>query len=223
MTSAESRPGASIASFWDAFAASFDEEADHGLRDPAVKTAWAERLRSWMPASPADVLDLGCGTGSLSLVLAEQGHRPVGVDLAPLMIEQARRKLTAAGFDAAMMVGDASDPPARAGTSFDVALSRHLLWTLPDPREALRRWIGLLRPGGRLVLVEGRWASAEPGEDQLYEGKSEPMPWAGGVEAERLLATLRPLVDTARVEPLPDPVLWGRAIQDERYAVVAFA
>ncbi|GAA0835728.1 class I SAM-dependent methyltransferase [Streptosporangium amethystogenes subsp. fukuiense] len=214
---------ASIASFWDAFAASFDEEADHGLRDPAVKTAWANRLRSWMPASPADVLDLGCGTGSLSLVLAEQGHRPVGVDLAPLMIEQARRKLTAAGFDAAMMVGDASNPPTRAGTSFDVILSRHLLWTLPDPQEALRRWIGLLRAGGRLVLIEGRWASAEPGEDQSHEGRPEPMPWMGGVEAERLLAALRPLVKAARVEPLPDPTLWGRTIQDERYAVVAFA
>ncbi|MEU4406114.1 class I SAM-dependent methyltransferase [Streptosporangium sp. NPDC023963] len=214
---------ASIASFWNAFAASFDEEADHGLRDPHVKAAWAERLRSWMPASPADVLDLGCGTGSLSLVLAEQGHRPVGVDLAPLMVEQARRKLTAAGFDATMMVGDASDPPARAGTAFDVILSRHLLWTLPDPQEALRRWIGLLRPGGRLVLVEGRWATAEPGEDRPYEVEPESMPWMGGVEAERLLAALRPLVETARVEPLHDPALWGRAVQDERYAVVAFA
>ncbi|MFF5210859.1 class I SAM-dependent methyltransferase [Streptosporangium sp. NPDC000396] len=213
---------ASIASFWDAFAASFDEEADHGLRDPDVKAAWAERLRSWMPDSPADVLDLGCGTGSLSLVLAEQGHRPVGVDLAPLMIEQARRKLTAAGFDAVMMVGDAGNPPVQAGTSFDVILSRHLLWTLPDPQEALRRWIGLLRPGGRLVLIEGRWASAEPGEDQSYVVGSEAMPWMGGVEAERLVRTLRPVVKTLRVEPLLDPALWGRSIQDERYAVVAF-
>ncbi|GAA4198012.1 class I SAM-dependent methyltransferase [Streptosporangium oxazolinicum] len=176
-----------------------------------------------MPDSPADVLDLGCGTGSLSLVLAEQGHRPVGVDLAPLMVEQAQRKLTEAGFDAVMMVGDASDPPARAGVSFDVILSRHLLWTLPDPREALRRWIGLLRPGGRLVLVEGRWASAEPGEDQPYEVESEAMPWMGGVEAERLARVLRPLVRTLRVEPLRDAALWGRPIQDERYAVVAFA
>ncbi|GAA3407795.1 class I SAM-dependent methyltransferase [Streptosporangium vulgare] len=214
---------ASVASFWDAFAASFDEEADHGLRDPQVKAAWAERLRSWMPPSPADVLDLGCGTGSLSLVLAEQGHRPVGVDLAPLMIEQARRKLAAAGFDAAMMVGDASNPPAEAGASFDVILSRHLLWTLPDPQEALRRWIGLLRPGGRLVLIEGRWATAEPSEDQSYEVGSESMPWMGGVEAGRLLEALQPLVKTSRVEPLPDPTLWGRTIQDERYAVVAFA
>ncbi|RRR69765.1 SAM-dependent methyltransferase, partial [Streptomyces sp. RP5T] len=32
---------------WDAEAASFDEEPDHGLRDPAVRAAWAERLRAW--------------------------------------------------------------------------------------------------------------------------------------------------------------------------------
>ncbi|WP_433237159.1 class I SAM-dependent methyltransferase [Streptosporangium sp. CA-135522] len=214
---------ASIASFWDAFAASFDEEADHGLRDPHVRAAWAGRLRSWTPPSPADVLDLGCGTGSLSLVLAEQGHRPVGVDLSPLMVGQARRKLTEAGFDAVMMVGDASNPPAAAGTSFDVILSRHLLWTLPDPEDALRRWIGLLRPGGRLVLIEGRWAGAEPDEDQSYEVEAESMPWMGGVEAERLVQALRPMVRTLRVEPLLDPTLWGRSIQDERYAVIAFA
>lgn len=213
---------ASIASFWDAFAASFDEEADHGLRDPHVRAAWAGRLRSWMPASPVDVLDLGCGTGSLSLVLAEQGHRPSGVDLSPLMVEQARRKLGAAGFDAVMMLGDAGDPPAEAGASFEVILSRHLLWTLPDPEEALSRWIGLLRPGGRLVLIEGRWATAEPGEDQSYEVESESMPWMGGVEAERLVQALQPLVRTLRVEPLLDPALWGRPIHDERYAVIAF-
>ncbi|MEU8379322.1 class I SAM-dependent methyltransferase [Streptosporangium sp. NPDC048865] len=41
------------------------------------------------PPALRGVLDLGCGTGSLSLVLAEQGHRPVGADLAPLMVEQA--------------------------------------------------------------------------------------------------------------------------------------
>jgi SAM-dependent methyltransferase len=213
---------ASISSFWDAAAASFDEEADHGLRDSHVRAGWAERLRSWMPHPPVDVLDLGCGTGSLSLLLAEQGHRPVGVDLSPLMVERARHKLTAAGFDVAMMVGDASNPPAEAGAAFDVLLSRHLLWTLPDPEEALRRWIGLLRPGGRLVLIEGRWATPdEPDDDRSYDVESESMPWMGGVRAECLLRTLRPLVTDSRLEPLTDPTLWGRPIQDERYAIIA--
>ncbi|MBW8819063.1 MAG: SAM-dependent methyltransferase, partial [Streptomyces sp.] len=60
---------------WDAEAGSFDEEPDHGLRDPGVRGAWAERLRGWLPGGASDVLDLGCGTGSLSLLAAERGHR----------------------------------------------------------------------------------------------------------------------------------------------------
>ena len=44
-----------------------------------------------------------------------------------------------------------------ADGSVDAVLARHLLWTLPDPLAALARWVRLVRPGGRLVLVEGRW------------------------------------------------------------------
>ncbi|MFF3442384.1 class I SAM-dependent methyltransferase [Streptosporangium sp. NPDC002721] len=168
---------------------------------------------------PADVLDLGCGTGSLSLLLAQQGHRSVGMDLSPRMVEQARHKLTKAGFDAAVLVGDASDPPARAGHSFDVILARHLLWTLPAPQKALHRWVSLLRPGGRLVFIEGRWDN--PADDQFYAAGSEALPWLGGVSVERLLQALRPLAADLRTEPLTDPDLWGRPIHDERYAIIA--
>ncbi|MCZ7461226.1 NUDIX hydrolase [Streptomyces sp. WMMC940] len=45
---------------WDA-ADTFDDEPDHGLRDPAVRRAWAERMRHWLPPAPSDVLDLGRG------------------------------------------------------------------------------------------------------------------------------------------------------------------
>jgi SAM-dependent methyltransferase len=208
-----------ISSFWDAAAGSFDLEADHGLRDPAVRAAWAARLRSWIPSPSKNVLDLGCGTGSLSLLLAEQGHRPVGVDLSPLMVEQARRKLSEAGFAFTVMTGDAGDPPAEAGSAFDAILVRHLLWTLPDPVGALRRWTGLLRPGGRLVLVEGVWQISTDGHAYVPEGES--LPWHAGVPAERLVASVRPLAGEVRVEPLPDPQLWGGPIHDERYAVIA--
>ncbi|MFE9997935.1 class I SAM-dependent methyltransferase [Streptomyces avermitilis] len=188
---------------WDAESATFDDEPDHGLRDAVVREAWAARLRDWLPGKASDVLDLGCGTGSLSLLAAERGHRVTGVDLSPAMVGLARTKT--AGRDAAFLVGDAAAPPV-GEQRFDVVLVRHVLWTLPDPGRALRRWCGLLRPGGRLVLVEGVWGTVSP----------------VGMSADRLTGLLAPLAKSVRVERLSDDSrLWGKEVADERYAVVA--
>ncbi|MEU5510581.1 class I SAM-dependent methyltransferase [Streptomyces fungicidicus] len=188
---------------WDAAAASFDEEPDHGLRDPEVRAAWAERLRDWLPERAGDVLDLGCGTGSLALLAAGQGHRVTGVDRSPAMVALAREKL--AGRDAVFLVGDAAAPPV-GEERYDTVLVRHVLWTLPEPDRALRHWRDLLRPGGRLVLVEGVWGTVSP----------------VGIPAGRLTALLAPLGGRVRVQPLSgDRSLWGRDVDDERYAVVA--
>jgi SAM-dependent methyltransferase len=184
---------------WDAEAGSFDEEPDHGLRDPGVRGAWAERLRGWLPGGASDVLDLGCGTGSLSLLAAEQGHRVTGVDLSPAMVELARAKL--AGRDAVFLIGDAAHPPV-GEQRFDVVLGRHVLWALPDPGRVLLRWWGLLRPGGRLVLVEGVWGEAGISA-AVVSGLAAPL--GGHVQVERLSG---------------DSLLWGRDVDDERYAVV---
>jgi ubiquinone/menaquinone biosynthesis C-methylase UbiE len=115
-----------IAWYWDEEADAFDAEPDHGLRDAAVRAAWAGRLAGWLPAPPADVLDLGCGTGSLALLAAEAGHRVVGVDLSARMVDRARAKLAAAPIPAVVLVGDAADPPVGDRT-FDTVLVRHLV------------------------------------------------------------------------------------------------
>jgi SAM-dependent methyltransferase len=199
-TAADAPPGTVD---WDAEAPGFDDEPDHGLREPVVREAWAARLRDWLPSRPCDVLDLGCGTGSLSLLATEQGHRVTGVDSSRAMAALARAKL--AGRPAVFLVGDAAAPPV-GEERFDVLLVRHVLWTLPDPGRVLRHWCGLLRPGGRLVLVEGVW------------GRVGPV----GLPAERLYGMVAPLVSEAQVVRLEDDaLLWGRTVEDERYAVVA--
>ncbi|MEU8531452.1 class I SAM-dependent methyltransferase [Streptomyces sp. NPDC048629] len=220
---------AEISAYWDAAAAAFDDEPDHGLRAERTRAAWAARLRSWVgaetasprvPADALEVLDIGCGTGSLSLLLAEAGHRVTGVDLAPRMVEQARAKLRDAGLPARFLVGDASRPPTGADR-FDVLLCRHLVWTLPDPHAALREWAGMLRPGGRLVLVEGRWREAGQTGTPYVAGAAS-LPWSGGVTAEELAAAVRPSVASLRIEPLSGEAdLWGGPVDDERYALVA--
>ena len=77
---------------WDAEAAACDEEPDHGLRDPVVRDAWQSLLRSVVPPIPCRVADLGCGTGSLSLLLVEDGHEVDGVDFSPEMLRRADAK-----------------------------------------------------------------------------------------------------------------------------------
>ncbi|MEV1171002.1 class I SAM-dependent methyltransferase [Nonomuraea sp. NPDC049784] len=206
-----------ITRYWDAAAPSFDEEPDHGLRAERTRAAWGRHLGAWMPAAPADLLDVGCGTGSLSVLLAAAGHRVTGVDLAPRMIDQSRAKLSAAGLAGRFLVGDAAAPPT-GQERFDVVLCRHVVWTLPDPRAALREWAGRLRPGGLLVLVEGRWGEA----GSPYVAGADSLPWSGGVSADDLAAAVRPLVADLRIEPLSgDADLWGGPVNDERYAIVA--
>ena len=107
---------------WDAEAATFDDEPDHGLADPATRAAWRELLLEHLPPAPARVADLGCGTGTLSVLLAAEGYDVHGIDLSPAMVARAEAKAAAAGVTATFAVGDASDPqlPLR---SFDVDLA----------------------------------------------------------------------------------------------------
>ncbi|MBZ5740566.1 class I SAM-dependent methyltransferase [Nocardioides mangrovi] len=185
---------------WDAEAASFDAEPDHGLHSPRVREAWRTLLTSLLPPAPARVADLGCGTGSLSLLLAEDGYAVDGLDFAPEMVRRAQAK--AGTFpDTSFRVGDAADPDLPRG-SFDVALCRHVLWALPDPGTVLERWVELLAPDGRLVLVEGSWSTG------------------AGLTAAQTITLVESAGLEARLRPLPDAELWGKRISDERYAVV---
>nr|WP_281363387.1 class I SAM-dependent methyltransferase [Nocardioides perillae] len=155
----------------------------------------------WLPAPPARVADLGCGTGTLSVLLAEAGHVVSGLDFSLRMLELAERK--AAGLPGVTFSeGDASEPPLEAA-AHDVVLSRHVLWAMPDPAVALRRWLRLLAPGGRLLLVEGWWSNG------------------AGIPAERAAALVEAAGRPVELHRLTDARYWGRAIEDDRYLLVS--
>src|SRR3954451_12322722 len=103
-------PSSEQSDYWDEQAAHFDEEPDHGLREPVVREAWRLLLRSVLPHPPARIADLGCGTGSLSLLLARDGYDVTGIDLSENMVAQAKRKAEAAALDVVIRQGDVSRP-----------------------------------------------------------------------------------------------------------------
>jgi SAM-dependent methyltransferase len=149
---------------------------------------------------PSRVADLGCGTGTLSLLLAEDGHAVDGIDFSPEMVRRAVAKAgTFPGVRFA--VGDASEPDLPAAT-YDVVLCRHVLWALPSPADALARWADLLAPDGRMVLVEGSWSTG------------------AGLTGEETVALVVGAGLAATLRPLPDEAYWGGRIDDERYVVV---
>jgi ubiquinone/menaquinone biosynthesis C-methylase UbiE len=145
---------------WDRRAATFDQQAGHGLVSDAQREAWHDVLARLAGRAPREALDVGCGTGFLALRLAELGHVVSGVDLSAQMIEQARGKADLAGLEIDFRVGDAADLDSTDG-SYDLVVARHVIWNLPDPERGLAEWLRVLRPGGRLLLVEGKWADSE--------------------------------------------------------------
>jgi len=190
---------AQVAQHWDRRAAHFDEDFGHSIGSPAERAAWDRILDLVIPAGgPRDALDCGCGTGFLSLELAARGHRVSGVDFAPAMLVEARRKAAAQHLSIRFEEGDAEQLPF-APASFDLVISRHVLWTLPHPEAAVDEWIRVLRPGGRLAIVDGAQyneAAAPPQRENArtsteYAAIGNQLPFYGGrpkEEIESLLA-----------------------------------
>ena len=207
-----------IREFWDAYAQDYDSEPDHGLVSGPMRRAWRLLLEDVMPPPPADVVEFGCGTGTVTEILADLGHLVDASDIAPEMIRRAKAKTARFAGQVAVRVADAGAPVTRLA-AVDVVIARHLVWTLPSPEKTLRRWVSMLRPGGRLVLVEGHWGMPSP---QSYVG-GPPLRWEGGVRAEDLVAALRPHVARIDVTDLDSVALWGRTTSDERYLLVAHA
>ncbi|MEM7134900.1 MAG: class I SAM-dependent methyltransferase [Chloroflexota bacterium] len=189
--------------YWDSEASMFDNEPDHGLRDPIVRCAWRDLLRENLPTTVSVILDIGCGTGSLSLLMAELGHTVTGIDLSPKMIRQAQLKAKSAQRQIAFHVMEASYPKLTP-QKYDVVLCRHLLWALPKPADVLQRWTMLLKPNGRLLLIEGDWHTG------------------AGLKAKEILKALPSrLTNVSHHELSGQSDLWGGPVADERYLVSA--
>ncbi|MEG3632589.1 class I SAM-dependent methyltransferase [Micromonospora palythoicola] len=119
------------------------------------------------------VLDVGCGTG-LTIPLARaavgSGGTVVGVDASAQMLGQARSRVERGGWrNVDLVLADAARLPAalRSGAAFDAVLFMYALSVIGDWRPAWQQAVGLLRPGGRMTVVDlalpaGRWRILSP-------------------------------------------------------------
>jgi ubiquinone/menaquinone biosynthesis C-methylase UbiE len=148
-----------IRDYWSARAATFDEQVGHEIFSEAEQEAWRGLiLRHLGPGERRNALDLASGTGVVSHLLDGLGFQVTGLDWSEAMLARARAKAEARGARIRFVMGDAERTLEQPG-SYDVITTRHLVWTLVDPVAAFEEWRSLLKPGGKLLIVDGDFVS----------------------------------------------------------------
>jgi ubiquinone/menaquinone biosynthesis C-methylase UbiE len=162
-----------ITSFWSSIASGYEAHDGNvsSYGTPAYDD-WVACLAGVLPEPPSDVWDVATGTGYVALAAAALGHRVIGIDLSDSMLSVARWSASSRGVGASFLLGDAV-APMFPPFSFDVITNRHLLWTLRKPELAFHNWRSLLRPGGRLVCMDGLWFS-EPTPRPVFDDYYTP-------------------------------------------------
>lgn len=136
-------------------------------------------------------LDVGTGTGALALLAARDGADVTGVDLAPGLIETARRLAADEGLDVTFEVGDAEALPVEDASFAAVSSAMGLIFA-PDHAAAVRELARVCEPGGRIAFSSWRENACFFSVCAKYSPPPEPgqgdsMAWGSEDYAERML------------------------------------
>lgn len=157
-----------IVHYWEKRSESFLEQRRSELANPIAKR-WMKEIEKQIPAGRRlKILDVGCGAGFFSILLAKEDHEVFGIDLTPEMIENAIQLAEEENADCCFQVMDAENPMF-ADETFDVVISRNLTWTLPNAEHAYGEWMRVLKTGGVLLNFDANY-----GKDDASDAKDLP-------------------------------------------------
>ncbi len=116
---------------------------------------WLDIINSYLTStSSLEVLDIGTGPGFFPIIMGNEGHKVTAIDYTEAMLDMAKRNCEQFGISAHFCHMDAQRL-SFPDDSFDLILSRNLVWDLERPRKAYREWLRVLRPGGRMIIFDG--------------------------------------------------------------------
>lgn len=164
----------------------------------AEPEAMRRTLAACAPQPAERILDVACGPGILACALAPLAAQVVGLDLTPAMLEEARRRQAAAGLDNLQWrLGEATALPFADG-AFDVATTRYSLHHMIAPQAVVAEMARVVRPGGRVVVIDAAPApDFQAAYDEMERLRDPSHVSALTLEALRALGPACGLVETA--------------------------
>jgi ubiquinone/menaquinone biosynthesis C-methylase UbiE/DNA-binding transcriptional ArsR family regulator len=139
----------------DSARAYFDELAGRFGKDYVPGRSWKALAEALIKAlNYRHVADLGAGEGTLSQLLAQRAEKVIAVDISPKMVDFAQKLAISNGLtNLEFRIGDIEDPPIEEG-SIDLAILSQALHHAENPQRALDSAFRILRPGGRLIILD---------------------------------------------------------------------
>lgn len=149
--------------FWDKVA---DKYAKSPIADEAAYQYTLERTRSYLSADD-NILEVGCGSGSTALLLADNVNQVTASDLSSNMVSIGAKKATTQGISNVTFVNATLSDNTLENEPYDAVLALNLLHLLKDVPTAIRRINGLLKPGG--VFISKTVCLANSGAPLKYQ------------------------------------------------------
>lgn len=154
-----------INQYWNSGASRYNQGVKRFLKSESKTIGYKNIFSEYLGSKPLNILDVGTGPGSISVLLAGMGHHITAIDLSEQMLNHARINAESNGVSVDFRIGDAEKLPFE-DNSFDAVVNRWVLWTIPHPDVALQEWYRVLKPGGRVCIIDGNWYN---GEKKLYQ------------------------------------------------------
>lgn len=138
---------------WDAAAEKYDHLWGHGLRAPEEAALWKGVVASVLPPGPlSTIVEVGAGTGVLTECYAGMAASVLATEPSAGMRDIAATKLRR--FPHVSVVAADAGLADFGSECADVVIMRYVAWLLSDPETAARRWLDVLKPQGRLILID---------------------------------------------------------------------
>lgn len=179
-----------IRAYWNMRAEGYSAHNMDELEDQN-RIRWINTIMRYAPEGDRlKVLDIGCGPGFFSILMAQCGHQVIGVDYSDEMVAHARQNAATMHQNIEFRRMDAQNLEF-PDESFDLVISRNVMWCLEQPERAYREWLRVLRHGGRIVNFDGNFyldrfdaEYSEAVKELVDESEREHQRYVGNVDTE---------------------------------------